>query len=149
NRLYLANVQCLPISSTPTRRVAMFERELRLNAFQVGLCRMLTKDLDEAKLAYQPTPGTNHPAWMLGHLAVVADYGLRTLGEPMACPEDWHQKFGVGSTVVAERSAYPSKAELVAAVATGYERLGRAVQNAPEERLQRPNKFEPLKEALP
>jgi hypothetical protein len=127
----------------------MFERESTLYAFQLGLCKLLSKDLDDTKLAYQPTPGTNHPAWILGHLAVATDYALRTLGEQPACPEDWHKKFGIGSTVVPERSAYPSKAELLSAIESGHERVTRALQTVSEERLQRPNKFEFLKAALP
>ncbi len=127
----------------------MFEREILLNAFQVGLVKMFTKELDDAKLAYQPNPGINHPAWILGHLAVVTDYGLRTLGQPTAYPEDWMKKFGIGSALTTERSDYPSKAELLEAVIAGYGRLTRAAQEAPDERLQRPNKFEFLKAALP
>jgi hypothetical protein len=127
----------------------MFEQESRLNAFQLGLLRMMTKELDDTKLAYQPTPGTNHPAWILGHLAVSTDYALRSLGEQPVFPEDWHKKFGMGSSLMMERSAYPTKAELVAAIESGYERANRAAQNAANERLQRPNKVEFLKSALP
>src|SRR5688500_6942528 len=50
----------------------MLETEVTVNRFLVGYCKMLVGDLDDERLAEQPLPGVNHPAWILGHLTVVA-----------------------------------------------------------------------------
>ncbi len=91
----------------------MFEHECKLYAFVLYYARQLTADIDDAQLAEQPAPGMNHPAWIIGHLAICTDYAAMTLGLEKTCPEAWHKMFGPGSTLTTNRSDYPSKAELI------------------------------------
>lgn len=129
----------------------MFERECTLYAFVLGYAQRLVADLDEAEMAVQPAPGMNPPAWILGHLAIATDYALRLLGEATACPRDWHVRFGPGSVPPADPAAYPSKAELMAALERGHERVDTAARRATPERLEQPHGVEIafLKEPLP
>ncbi len=47
----------------------MLDSELNVNRFLVTYCRMLVGDIADERLAEQPLPDVNHPAWILGHLA--------------------------------------------------------------------------------
>jgi hypothetical protein len=96
-----------------------FERETTLARFVAGYARLLVADLDDAALADPIAPGANHPAWILGHLAIATDYARQQLGLPAACPEAWHRRFGPGSTPEPDRALYPPKAELLAALEAG------------------------------
>lgn len=117
----------------------MFKSARKLSEFQLRYARLLVQDIDDARLAEQPMPGMNHAAWILGHLAVAADFLLQLFGEPELCSEDWHNRFGPGSSVQADRSAYPSKGELLEALALGHEATARASINASKEAIQQPH----------
>jgi hypothetical protein len=120
----------------------MFERERKLYGIMLGLCKMQTSDVDDAKLADLPAPGVNHPAWILTHLAICTDYAARLLGETTRCPKEWHQRCGPGSSVSAERDFYASKRELLATLAAGHECVSAAVGRATEEVLLKPHGVE-------
>jgi hypothetical protein len=120
----------------------MFERECKLYAFVLNYARLLSADIDEARMAEQPAAGMNHPAWILGHLAICTDYAAKVLGLEKQCPDQWHKQFGPGSTPTSDRSAYPSKAELLAALAAGHERIAAAALNADPKRMASPHKVD-------
>jgi len=73
----------------------------------------LVADLNDEQMVKQPAPGTNHPAWVLGHLLGV-DYSFLALitGQPVPAMIDdaWRAKYGMKSSPVADKSAYQSKA---------------------------------------
>jgi hypothetical protein len=96
-----------------------FDRETVLARFVAGYARALVADLDDAALADPPATGANHPAWILGHLAIATDYARQMLGLPPACPEAWHARFGPGSTAEPDRALYPAKSELLGALEAG------------------------------
>ena len=116
----------------------MFERERTLYAFVLNYCRMLTADIDDARLADLPAAGANHPAWVLGHLAICTDYAAKLVGSPRVGPAEWHKKFGPGSKATADRTSYPSKADLLKALADGHERVSAAVVNADPSLMRQP-----------
>ena len=60
----------------------MLDSELNVNRFLVSYCRMLVGDVADERLAEQPLPGVNHPAWILGHLAFSADRACSLLDAP-------------------------------------------------------------------
>lgn len=117
----------------------MFERECKLYAFVLYYVRQLTDGIDDADMAVQPAPGMNHPAWILGHLAACTDYAAMMLGQEKQCPEAWHKLFGPGSALTADRAAYPSKAELLDALAAGHEHISAAAPNADPQRMEKPH----------
>src|SRR5262249_46712352 len=129
----------------------MFERERKLYEFMLGYCKLLSKDIDEAKMAESPAPGVNHPAWILTHLAIATDFAARLLGEPAKCPKEWHQNCGPGSKLMSDRSSYASKRELLTALEAGHARVSEAAAKTTEEARQKPHSIELaiLKQALP
>jgi uncharacterized damage-inducible protein DinB len=128
----------------------MFERELKLFAYNLGYGQQLVADIPDEQMAEQPAQGSNHPAWILGHLTAATDYGLEALGLPHAAPADWHTLFAPGQVPSPERALYPSKEELVAAYEAAHRRLAAATaEHANAERLSRPNPIEGLRPAMP
>ena len=105
----------------------MFDHERTLYKFVLNYCRLLTADIDDDRLADLPVPSANNPAWILGHLALCTDYAVQLVGQPKKCPAEWHKLFGPGSKPVADRSAYPGKADLLRAISDGHEAACRPV----------------------
>ena len=127
----------------------MFERESKLCSFAIGYCRKLVQDIPEESLAVQPAPGMNHPAWVLGHLAVVGDTALRLLGQPTHSPREWRPVFGMGSTPGTDRSVYPSRDELLRMVETNYQAVIAAAQVDPASIVDVPHTAPFFKAELP
>lgn len=79
----------------------------------------LLEDIDESTWFDMPAPGTNHVAWQIGHLAAsqVALIHVRCFGKDYdhCAPAGFREKFGKGSTPLADPSAYPSIADIRAA----------------------------------
>ena len=115
------------VESPRKEALTMFDRELTLYAFNLWYGQHLVADIPDEQLAEQPAEGCNHPAWVLGHLAAIADLGLHLLGKPMVLSPEWHELFDPGSIPSPERSLYPPKAELVATyeAAAGWVRAAR------------------------
>lgn len=120
----------------------MFEHERKLYGLMLGLCKMQTADVDDARLADLPAPGVNHPAWILTHLAICTDVAARVLGQPTRCPKEWHQRCGPGSTVSSERGYYAGKRELIAALEAGHGCVSESAGRATEDVLSRPHGIE-------
>jgi hypothetical protein len=96
-----------------------------LNSYRLTLaylCR-LVDDVAEADMTRQPGGLANHPAWVIGHLVHSCEAIGGELGLPPWLPMGWAGKFGTGSEPISTRSAYPSKAELLAALADGEARV--------------------------
>ena len=74
-------------------------------------------------LTRQPNGVPNHPAWVMGHLTSSCQALGRELGLATWLPAQWEQQFGTGSIPTSDRSAYPSKEELLAALADGQARV--------------------------
>lgn len=128
----------------------MLETEVTVNRFLVGYSKMLVGDLDDERLAEQPTPGVNHPAWILGHLTVVAHRAMSLIsGGETDLPESWKTLFGPGSKLTANRADYPFKAELLPALEESYEALQRMILEATPEQLSRPSTHARTKAMLP
>jgi hypothetical protein len=129
----------------------MFDREITLYAFALNYCRMLTADLDEAKLLAPPVPGVHSPAWILGHLAISTDYAASLLGLPRVCPASWFKAFGPGSAADSVPSPAPTKAELMSVIESGQARVAAAAKTADPAAMAKPHalNMELLKRALP
>jgi len=127
----------------------MFERECTIYAFLLGYAGRLVADVDDNRFADQPSPGINHPAWLLGHLCVVADRGAELLGSPRSLPASWHADFGTGSLPRPDRVSYPAKAELTAALRSSHARLDALARAVTSEVADGPNPVGFLRDALP
>lgn len=127
----------------------MLDSELKINQFLLQYCRMLVGDIADERLADQPLPGVNHPAWILGHLAFSAARARGLLGSEKELPEAWTPLFGPGSKPSASRSDYPSKDDLLRAVEQGFERLRQQAAAASPEQLAQHSTNPYTKDALP
>ena len=97
----------------------MLDSAIKVNLFLMQYCRRLVEDVADERMAEQPAPGVNHPAWVLGHLAWTADRGLEMLGAAEMLAPEWKTLFGRGSTPSNSRDIYVSKDELLRADAVG------------------------------
>jgi DinB superfamily len=127
----------------------MLDTAIQVNLFLMQYCRNLVADIADDRLAEQPVPGVNHPAWVLGHLALTADRGLALLDAIPIFPTAWAPLFDRGSTPSNSRSAYGSKDELLGYVERGYEQLRHTAASATGDQLARPTPMARAKETLP
>lgn len=127
----------------------MFERELKIYRFLHGYEQKLLADLPAAEMARPAFPGGNPPSWIVGHLAVVADFALMLLGQATLCPKTWMVLFGPGSSPEQHLGRHPGKDELVDALDRGHAAVFAAVPQADPKLLEQPSPFEPLRDPLP
>jgi hypothetical protein len=127
----------------------MLTNEIKVNHFLLQYCRVLTDDIAEDRMADQPLPCINHPAWILGHIAFSADVAVGLLGGEKTLPADWLELFKPGSTLRTARSDYASKTDLLHAVEQYFRRARDLAATAASEQLARPSTNPRMKEALP
>jgi hypothetical protein len=127
----------------------MLETERKINQFVMGYARMLMADIPDDRMAEQPMPGVNHPAWILGHLAWSTDRGRWVLGLEPEFPAEWTTLFGFGSKPSADPGDYPSREELIGALERGFERLREQAASATPEQLAQPSPNPRTRDQLP
>jgi hypothetical protein len=127
----------------------MLENTIRVNLFLLQYTRTLVGDIADERMAEQPVAGVNHPAWILGHLAWTADNALAMLGAAKTLPAEWVPLFARESKPSASRGMYPSKDELLHALARSYEQVRQKVAAAAPEQLAAPTTNPRVKDALP
>lgn len=118
-------------------------KDLILPVFNLNLwySQKLVADLTDEQMCAQPVEGRvmNHPAFLLGHLALVAgNFVTGFVGAAPVCPEAWKELFNQGAKPLADRSRYPSKAVLLKALEDAHARLADAVVKAAPEMLSQP-----------
>ena len=111
-----------------------------LNSYDLHLTflRRLVSDLDKFQMVCQPKNVPNHPAWTIGHLVHSWQLIGGEIGIPPWLPADWRDRFGTGSTPVADPKAYPAKDALLRALVDGKERLTAALRAMKELDLNQP-----------
>lgn len=118
----------------------MLECQQNCCRFVLNNIRKMTDELTEADMGERPAPGTNPPRWILGHMAISADYGLKTLGQPTNCPKEWHAAFGPDFALRGPRlDLKPSRDELLTKLFAGYEALIAAANSANADTLAKAN----------
>ncbi len=127
----------------------MLDIVLKSNTLLLQYARMLLADIPDERLTEQPLPGVNHPAWILGHLALSTEMTLTSLGAAKTLPPDWAGKFGPGSKLSAARGDYPAREELLRAFEEGFARVRQRAAAATPEQLARPSTNAGMKEFLP
>jgi hypothetical protein len=127
----------------------MFETECTVNQLLLGYCRMMVAELPDERLAEQPLPSVNHPAWILGHLAYSGDAAVGRLGGAKTLAEEWTKQFGPGSKVTAQRAEYPSNKELLRILDERFEQARQLAATAMVEPMALPNPNPRMKAGLP
>jgi hypothetical protein len=111
--------------------------------------RMLD-DLDDSHLALEPVAGNKSAGWLLGHLCITGDFGLRLCGATPIGPKEWRTLFGPGTkSSDIPASAYPRMTDLVTTFRAIYKELPAAAAAAQSSVLDMPNPFEPARPAFP
>lgn len=116
-----------------------FERETRITEFLLGTLNRVVPEIDSATMLDRPTEAHNPPAWILGHLAVIADRGLMVLGRTRCTPESWDALFLPGTQPPKRDAAVPPRDELLDAVNRGYAALIAAAREADIAALDKPH----------
>lgn len=116
----------------------MIEHLLALYEKNLDYARRLVADVPDEKLAHQPAPRMNHPAWVLGHLARAADFTLAIFEQQPLCPPEWAKVYGRDSQPTSDRGAYGSKAELLHALERAHQHVSAALRCADWTRLDGP-----------
>jgi hypothetical protein len=127
----------------------MLDTAIQVNQFLMRYCRTLMGDVADDRMAEQPIAGVNHPAWILGHLALMADGTVEKLGGQKSLPQEWAALFKAGSKPSASRGIYPSKDDLLRAVEQTYQQVRQHAATATAEQLALPTANPRAKEALP
>jgi hypothetical protein len=92
-------------------------------ALTLEYLRRLVADVPGEDLARQPNGVANHPAWVIGHLVYSCEAIGGELGLAAWLQDDWSRRFGTGSIPIADRTAYPSKEELLLALSDAETRV--------------------------
>ncbi len=98
----------------------------------LGYAKRLVADISDETMALQPTPGMNHAAWVLGHLACTADMLGGMIDLKPVCPPEWANLFDWSSSPSSDASLYPSKATLLTALEDAHAQIAAALPNVPE-----------------
>jgi hypothetical protein len=101
----------------------MIDETLNSCRLTLDYLRRLVADVSDEDFACQPHGMANHPAWIIGHLTFSCQAIGGELGLMPWLPDDWKDRFGTGSQPTADRHVYPTKAELLAALENGRQRL--------------------------
>jgi len=84
---------------------------------QFGVSEMLfgkmTSDLSDEDYFKIPLPGTNHVAWLVGHVAVSEDRMVAAVcGTEPNTDEATASRFVAGSTCLADAASYPARSQI-------------------------------------
>ena len=121
----------------------MFDRIITLNEFLLSYFDNVVTDLDEAALAIRPDSGGNSALWIIGHLALCAEFVDTVLGDELQ-HRQWVPVFGPGSSGDVDPGDGYTRDTLVNHVRTGYRRNHGRILAAPAELMDQPHGVEIL-----
>lgn len=121
----------------------MFEHEIAINQFQVGLFAKTIADVPEETL-FEPSPGHGHPPiWILGHLAIAGENGQALLGGKPSHPQ-WRSLFGAGSSDKIAKDPSLTRDVFQQQIPVIYAELQRLAAGAAPEVISQPHGFAPF-----
>lgn len=133
----------------------MIQNLLLLYEDNLGYARRLVSDLGADQMIAQPAAAenVNHPAWVLGHLAITAHVnganwllGLDIAPEAGVLPPG---DFDYTSAPKPDASLYPDKAKLLDLLASGHARVAEALSKRTDDDLRQPTPHPVLAERFP
>ncbi|MEM8738023.1 MAG: DinB family protein [Planctomycetota bacterium] len=126
------------------------DHEIKIYRFLQTYGEDLIEGLDDEQAFTSHTEGGNHPAWIIGHLAVVGSHGVKMLGGNPAIDTDaWQPMFGGGSQPAARAEGYPAWDELVSVWKETHDLAASAAGAVTAEVLEQPNPIARRRKALP
>src|SRR5688572_2197783 len=109
-------------------------------AWSRGFTLMLVNEMTDEQLLARVAGRGNHAVWVVGHLAVVDDNLVATLGgRERTISSEFRTLFGPGSQPSENAGDYPSRAELLEVAAGARERLREWVASLDEANAFQPN----------
>ena len=111
----------------------MFQQPITLNEFNRGYLNGLLADMPPERIDDQLADGLHSVRWILAHLAIVSDYGLKQLDVPFVCPMTWHVAYGPSSQAGTSDRIQPTLDELIATIEHGYSTLCNALPSVDNE----------------
>lgn len=127
----------------------MLQQVLRVYGMNLKLAEMHVSDLSDAQMVEQPAGVINHPAWTLGHLAMVADNLAKLLGLESTYPEAWRAAGMPGGTPTGNAADYPTKQQLLNQLTAQHQRVAEAFGAVDAGRLAQPHPNERARERFP
>ena len=113
---------------------------LDIHAMISGFLVEVVEDVPESRMTEQPGVIVNHPAWTISHLNAYAGALLTMLDDPSVPTADAEmERFGYGTTPVADPAAYATKRELLGRFRDRTARLAAVVAAKHSEYFPRPS----------
>ena len=106
---------------------AMLRHLLSGYQFNLDRSRVMVKDLSDEQMVWQPHGVVNHPAWILGHLALSSDGLARRFGLESTLPEGWADTFGPGGVPSGAVADFPGRDRTLDELAAQHARVADAV----------------------
>ena len=125
----------------------MFQRETLLNQFMTSYVDTLAADVTDENLALRLVDSGHSPLWILGHLAICAELGIKMLGGDIDHRE-WLPLFAPGTKDEFTSSEGHSRDELIGCIQSSYVRLCAMANEADEALLNQPHGVDLLKHTL-
>jgi hypothetical protein len=97
-------------------------------AYALDYLREQVADVAAADMVAQPHGITNHPAWVIGHLAHTCEMLGEVVGLSPWLPPAWAGRCGTGSVPVADAGAYERKEDALAILGDSQARITRGVE---------------------
>jgi hypothetical protein len=117
--------------------------ELLVSGYRMGhkMVQILCEDLTEAEFHYQPVPGANSAAWIVGHLAVTARRTAERLGsnDLPVLSEEFVGKYSQTKKMAVTQSELGNKQELLSLLGVCARKLLEALQTVPPSGLDAPS----------
>jgi hypothetical protein len=127
----------------------VIDQILRSLGMTLGFLRRMLADVPDELMTKQVAGVVNHPAWTIGHLVISLHGMAQEMGAEPWLPGDWERRYGYGSTPVGERSAYPSREQLLAILADAEQRVSARLRDLGEAGLAQPLPDLRVREMLP
>ena len=106
-----------------------------LNEFNRPYLKSLISDVSEEELDLQPQPELHSIRWILAHLCIAIDYGLKQFDLPFVCSLRWHAAYGPTSAPGTSAKIRPTRDELLQTIDSGYTLLCDAMARATLEEM--------------
>lgn len=118
---------------------------LRLFHRSQDYLQKLVADLSDEQMLFQPEGKLNPPSWILGHLAIVNDYTLSTIGQPTVCDKRWHVIYGPNTEAISDAMRSITKEQLLERFQAGHDAITKTILDTPASILEAPHTIDFLR----
>ena len=125
----------------------MYQRESLLSQNMVDYLDMVAAEVTDENLHTRPVESGHTPLWILGHLAICAEMGIKMLGGEFE-HRQWLPLFAPGSKDEFTSSDGHSRDELMSCIKSSYPRLAEMANAADDDVLNQPHGVELLNDTV-